>query len=113
MAETLERYNAQVKEGRDGDFFKAPEHLTTIGKAPYYIIRLQRNFDVTMGGVSVNEHIQAVDPNNRPIPGLYVTGDAASNWMGTEYGPLFSSFAWAMNSGYLAGEEASAFIREN
>lgn len=113
LAETLERYNAQVKEGRDGDFFKAPEHLTTIGKAPYYIIRLQRNFDVTMGGVSVNEHIQAVDPNNRPIPGLYVTGDAASNWMGTEYGPLFSSFAWAMNSGYLAGEEASAFIREN
>ena len=39
------------------------------------------------------------------------TGDNASNWMGEEYGPMFSSFCWAMNSGYLAGEEAAAYVK--
>ena len=86
--------------------------MTCLLYTSFYMIRLQRNFDVTMGGVSINEHIQAVNSQSKPIPGLYVTGDAASNWMGTEYGPLFSSFAWAMNSGYLAGEEAAATLRE-
>ena len=57
---------------------------------------------MTMGGISINEHLQALRPDQSVIPGLYVTGDNASNWMGEEYGPMFSSFCWAMNSGYLA-----------
>ena len=56
--------------------------------------------------------LQALRPDQSIIPGLYVTGDNASNWMGEEYGPMFSSFCWAMNSGYLAGEEAAAYVSQ-
>ena len=72
---------------------------------PWYAVKLIRKFDVTMGGVSVNARLQALRPDQTVIPGLYVTGDNASNWMGENYGPFFSSFAWACNSGYLAAGE--------
>ena len=109
---TVERCNGHCDAGKDDEFYKAPEHLRKIQTGPFYAIRLQRNFDVTMGGISINEHLQALRPDQSVIPGLYVTGDNASNWMGEEYGPMFSSFCWAMNSGYLAGEEAAAYVSQ-
>lgn len=106
LQKTMDCYNAMCAAGYDSELFKAGEHMTAIKTPPYYAVRMQRNFDVTMGGVSINSNLEAVTPSGEAIPGLYVTGDIASNWMGEDYGPLFSSFAWAMNSGYLAGEEA-------
>lgn len=108
---TVDRCNAQCDAGKDDEFYKAPEHLRKIQTGPFYAVRLQRNFDVTMGGITINEHLQALRPDQSVIPGLYVTGDNASGWMGEEYGPMFSSFCWAMNSGYLAGEEAAAYSK--
>ena len=58
-----------------------------------------------MGGVSIDEKCRALRSDGSVIRGLYVCGDIASNWMGTDYGPLFSSFAWAVNSGMLTAEE--------
>lgn len=112
LRQTLDRYNAMADAGRDSEFFKDAEDLVRIDQPPYYVVRMQRNFDVTMGGVSIDAKLRAVRPDGSAVQGLYVTGDAASNWMGTEYGPLFSSFAWAMNSGYLAAEEALGSIKE-
>lgn len=106
LRETLDAYNAMCKEGYDSQLFKDKEYLVPITAPPYYAVRLQTNFDVTMGGVSINNRMEAVKASGDVVPGLYVTGDVASNWMGEEYGPLFSSFAWAANSGYLAAEEA-------
>jgi fumarate reductase flavoprotein subunit len=103
-----ERCNAQYEAGLDDELFKKKENLRPIRTAPFYALRLQRNFDVTMGGISVNENTQALRPDQSVVPGLYVTGDIASNWMGSDYGPLFSSFAWAINSGVIAGDEATA-----
>lgn len=108
---TIEEYESFCEKQHDDVFYKSPEHLKTMGSGPWYALKLYRKFDVTMGGVSVNVNIQAITPEGDPIPGLYVTGDAASGWMGTEYGPLFSSFCWAMNSGYLAAEEAVKAIK--
>ncbi len=111
LENTVARYEELVAKGHDDDFYKAPEHLVSLGQGPWYAAKLYRKFDVTMGGVSINENLQVIRPGGAPIAGLYATGDVASNWMGTDYGPLFSSFAWAMNSGFLSGEEAAAFVR--
>jgi len=112
LRETVERCNRHYEQGYDDELFKKKENLRPIKDAPFYAIRIMRNFDVTMGGVSINERLQALRPDGSVIPGLYVTGDCASNWMGTQYGPLFSSFAWAVNSGYLAAEEARQYVKE-
>ena len=111
LEKTLKAYDGFCEKGHDDELLKAPEHLKEMGNGPFYAAKMYRKFDVTMGGVSVNEKIQVVRPDQTPIPGLYATGDVASNWMGTDYGPLFSSFSWAMNSGYLAGEEAAEYSK--
>lgn len=110
LAATVAEYEEFCRKKHDDAFYKSPEYLLPLGHGPWYAVKLYRKFDVTMGGVSVNENIQTLTPEQQPIPGLYATGDVASGWMGTEYGPLFSSFCWAMNSGYLAAQEAVEHI---
>ena len=112
LAETLEKYADFCENGHDDQYYKAPEHLIPLGEGAIYAAKLYRKFDVTMGGVTVDANLRVVRPDETPIPGLYATGDVASGWMGRDYGPLFSSFSWAMNSGYLAGEEAAANAKE-
>lgn len=111
LAGTVEAYNAMCGARHDTELFKAPEHLVPISSPPYYAVRMQRNCDVTMGGVSINYRLEVVRPDQTPIPGLYATGDVASGWMSKEYGPAFSSLAWALNSGYLAAEEAACALK--
>ena len=111
LRNTVSVYESYVTKGHDDDLLKEPEHLVPLGSGKWYAAKLYRKFDVTMGGVSINENLQVIRPNQTVIPGLYATGDTASGWMGKDYGPLFSSFAWAMNSGYMAGEEAAAFTK--
>lgn len=111
LANTVNVYGAYIEKGHDDELLKDPEHLVSLGGGKWYAAKLYRKFDVTMGGVSINENLQVIRPDQTVIPGLYATGDTASGWMGKDYGPLFSSFAWAMNSGYMAGEEAAAFAK--
>lgn len=106
LQRTLEDYEGYCAAGYDSEFRKAPEYLVSQGmEGPWYGVRLVRKFDVTMGGVSIDEHNRALRPDGSIIHGLYVCGDIASNWMGEEYGPIFSSFAWALNSGFFAADE--------
>ena len=111
LQNTVDVYHGYVAKKHDDELLKAPEHLVPLGDGKWYAAKLYRKFDVTMGGVSINENLQVIRPDKSVIPGLYATGDTASGWMGKDYGPLFSSFAWAMNSGYMAGEEAAAFAK--
>ena len=106
LRSTLEEYEKYCANGRDEDFLKDPKYLLPLGlEGPWYAVKMYRKFDVTMGGISINAHMQALRPDQSIIPNLYVVGDNASNWMGENYGPFFSSFAWACNSGYLAAGE--------
>lgn len=106
LRQTLEQYETFCAAGKDGEFMKDPKYLLPLGlEGPWYGVKMLRKFDVTMGGVSIDSRLRALRPDGTPIPGLYAAGDTASNWMGEEYGPLFSSFAWACNSGYLAAGE--------
>lgn len=106
LRQTLEQYERFCAQGRDGEFMKDPKYLLSMGtQGPWYAVKMLRKFDVTMGGVSIDAHLRALRPDGSVIAGLYAAGDTASNWMGEEYGPLFSSFAWACNSGWLAAEE--------
>lgn len=103
---TLERYESFCKAGHDEEFHKDPQFLMSLGlEGPWYAVKLIRKFDVTMGGVSIDSRNRALRPDGSAIPGLYVCGDIASGWMGEDYGPIFSSFAWALNSGFFAADE--------
>ena len=109
LQKTLTDYENFCAAGEDKEFRKDPQYLMSMGlDGPWYAIKLIRKFDVTMGGVTIDAENRALRPDGSVIPGLYVCGDIASGWMGEDYGPLFSSFAWAVNSGFLTADEICA-----
>ena len=64
----------------------------------------------TLGGVKINEDIQAVDDNNQPIPGLWVAGNDAGGMYGNSYiGIEGGTLGFAYTSGKLAGENAAQY----
>lgn len=107
LVHTVAEYNAGCARGTDTEFYKEAAFLRPIEKAPFYVIRGHRFFDTTHGGITINEDLNALDTQRRPIPNLFVSGDNASGWCGQEYGPPAGSLTWAFNSGYLAGEAAA------
>ena len=113
LKETLKNYEGFCAAGEDREFRKDPQYLMPMGlDGPWYAVKLIRKFDVTMGGVTIDAKNRALRPDGSVIPGLYVCGDIASGWMGEEYGPLFSSFAWAVNSGFLTADEICGTLQD-
>lgn len=113
LRQTLLDYERFCQNGCDEQFRKDPQYLTSLGMdGPWYAVKLIRKFDVTMGGVTIDRYHRALRPDGSAIAGLYVCGDIASGWMGEEYGPIFSSFAWAVNSGYLAADEICKSLKK-
>jgi fumarate reductase flavoprotein subunit len=66
----------------------------------------------TLGGIRVNERMEALDTGLRPIPGLYAAGVVTSGWESETYCSDLSgsAFGYAINSGRIAGESAARFI---
>ena len=68
---------------------------------------------ITLGSVSsllINENMQVINTEDKPIPGLYSCGAEAfaaimeGNYQGSGVG-----LGYAFTSGYMAGEEAAKF----
>ena len=76
LAETIERFNANIMAGKDVDFGKPIlENTGTLKTPPYYAIRLWPKVHYTMGGVLINERAQVLDLSKTPIGGLYAAGE--------------------------------------
>ncbi|HAL87013.1 MAG TPA: hypothetical protein DCM31_09230 [Deferribacteraceae bacterium] len=105
------RYNELAKIG-DVDFHNEPQFMYPLIKAPYYAIRFAARSLGTLGGVVVNENLQAVDKNYDPIPGLYTVGNDATGVWGNSYVEICgASLGFAFTSGMLAGEDAASFVK--
>jgi fumarate reductase flavoprotein subunit len=112
LKKTIEDYNHYVETGVDEEMFKDPQWLKLpIKTAPFYAMKMMRFNQCTHGGISIDEKMQVIkDDWRNPIPGLYATGDSASGWC-SELGWLgMTSLTWALNSGYMAGENAAEYI---
>lgn len=112
---TVEDYNTAIKTKEDA-YGKSKDSLVYgIEEGPFYAVKMQISNLGTLGGVRVNDKLQATDENLKPISGLYVVGNDAAGFYGnnTAYPPyegLATGFAW--NSGRIAGEDASSKLKE-
>jgi fumarate reductase flavoprotein subunit len=108
----VERYNEYCDSGRDGEFFKRRGFLLPLRKPPFYAVLGVQGFDTTLGGIKIDHRMEVVDQDGRPIPGLYATGDCASQWEHRYYNLRHpgSAMTFAFCSGYIAGQEAAAYI---
>ena len=65
----------------------------------------------TLGGIKINQHMEVLDRQDEPIPGLYAAGDAAGGWEYDSYNTALTGFGFgfAINSGRIAGENAAEY----
>ena len=65
----------------------------------------------TVTGLVVNTRMRVLDEASREIPGLYAVGaDASSTLYDRMYSGSGDALAWAMTSGFLAGESSAASL---
>lgn len=108
---TIDEYNHFVDINYDEDFVKPRELLQKLS-GKLYAVKLEPYYLTSLGGVTVNTKLQALDEDWNVIPGLYVTGnDATGGLFGDTY-PLDvpgTTLGFAVNSGRMA---AKAILKE-
>jgi fumarate reductase flavoprotein subunit len=112
---TIEEYNTFCNQGYDPIFAKERRYLMPLRTPPYYAIGgSSRGLLDTVGGIKINEHMEVLDKQDNPIPGLYAAGVCAGGWQAIGYCGVYTSGAavgFAINSGRIAGENAVKFAR--
>jgi 3-oxosteroid 1-dehydrogenase len=122
LAETVERFNQNAERGSDPDYGRGesaynralgdPNHrvhpcLGPIDEPPYYAVQVVPGDIGTCGGLVTDEHAQVVDEHDRPIDGLYATGNGTATVMGRHYLGPGASIANTMVFGYVAARHAT------
>lgn len=113
LKETADRYNKAVQNQKDDLFYKDAEYLKFGFKTgPFYAIKVSGSTYGSIGGVRVNEDLQALTAEGKVIEGLYAVGNDAGGIYDNTYPDIEGlTIAFAVNSGRIAGEHASATIK--
>jgi fumarate reductase flavoprotein subunit len=105
---TVARYNELCKGGKDLDFGKRSDRMTTVDKPPYYAGQAVIAFLVSLGGLYVNTKLQLLDQDRKPIEGIYMAGNTVGNRTANDYTTMCPGMthAFAWTTGYLAAKSA-------
>jgi fumarate reductase flavoprotein subunit len=114
LRSTVEEYNRYCDRGHDETFVKDAKFLMPLRTPPYYALKCCQSFHGTIGGIKINHHMEVLDGQGSPIPGLFAGGNDAGGWESRTYGIVLpgSAFGFALNSGRIAGERVVAYLRE-
>jgi fumarate reductase flavoprotein subunit len=109
---TIDEYNSFCDEGHDKIFVKDIKYLLPLRTPPYYAVVFYPRFLCTIGGIKVNHHMEVVDKEDNPIPGVYAAGNDVGGWEPEVYNQILTgtAFSFAVNSGRIAGEHAAKYI---
>ncbi len=109
---TINAYNASCHRGLDEMFVKDPKYLMPLETPPYHALKCHSGFLGTIGGIKINHHMEVLNTQGTPIPGLYAAGVDTGGWQGDTYTGrdlAGSAFGFAVNSGRIAGENAARY----
>ncbi len=105
---TVDRYNDLCERGYDEDFGKKQRYLRPLIVPPYFAVRGISTILDTIGGIIINDRMEVLDMDRKPVPGLFAAGTVTSGWESEVYCSDLSAsaFGFAVNSGRIAGENA-------
>jgi 3-oxosteroid 1-dehydrogenase len=121
LVQTVARFNEYARKGLDPDFGRGqsayndclgdpgfePNHaLGALDRAPFYATEIYPGDVGTCGGVVTDQYGRVLDERDRPIPGLYATGNITATVMGRTYPGAGASVANTMVFGYVAARHA-------
>ena len=109
---TIDEYNATCDCGHDSLFVKDRKYLRPLRTPPYYAIRGHVSICDAYGGIKINEHMEALDNMDNPIPGLFAAGSTTGCWESESYCYHLTGHlvGFALNSGRIAGENATKYV---
>lgn len=122
LSSTVERFNEHAAKGVDPDYGRGESAynralgdpnrkvhpcLGPIDEPPYYACEVVPGDIGTCGGLLTDEQARVLDEHDRPIPGLYATGNSTATVMGRHYLGPGASIANSMVFGYLAARHAA------
>ncbi|MBQ9068171.1 MAG: FAD-binding protein, partial [Eggerthellaceae bacterium] len=111
----VEKWNACCEAGKDDFMYPMPpEWLHAIKDPPFYGCRIGGNLYGTKCGLAINDHMQVMGTNGRPIEGLYAGWHTAGGAVGENsyigdviLGSLLGDVSLAFCGGYLCGTFAN------
>ena len=112
--ETVEEYNDMCDAGFDEIFEKDRRYLYPCSKGPFYALEFYAGAYGTLGGIKINHKCEVITDDYKTIPGLYAVGTDACAIYGDCYPFTFAgnTMGFCLNSGRMAGENASEYIDE-
>lgn len=112
FVENVEEYNDMCEAGWDDLFEKDRRFLYPISKGPFYALEFYAGAYGTLGGIKINHRLEVVTPEDKKIPGLYAVGTDVCAIYGDCYPFTFAgnTMGFCLNSGRMAGENASEYI---
>jgi fumarate reductase flavoprotein subunit len=114
LKSSIDEYNRFCDQKHDALFSKDSRFLLPLRTPPYYAIRCVQVTHNTLGGIKVNHHMEVLDQQGKPIPGLYATGVDTGGWVSDTYCLILSgnAFGFAVNGGRIAAENAVKYLSE-
>lgn len=103
LAQTIADWNTMVDAGEDTSFGR--EELMQLDDSKIYIVEQRLRFATTLGGIDVNDKLEALTVDGDIIPNLYAAGEVVGGANGIEAMPG-CMLSWAVNSGRFAGYNA-------
>jgi 3-oxosteroid 1-dehydrogenase len=122
LAETIDHFNEHARKGVDPDFGRGESAynrslgdpnrkvhpcLGPIDEGPYYACEVLPGDIGTCGGLVTDAHARVLDQQDKPIEGLYATGNSTATVMGRHYLGPGASIANTMVFGYVAARHAA------
>ncbi len=118
---TLETYNAAVQKGEFDPDIKDCKHTTSLrpektnwatrlDTPPFHAYAVSLGITFTFGGIRINTDAAVVDYLDRPIPGLFATGEMTGGFFYLNY-PGGAGLMRGAVFGRLAGSHAARFAR--
>lgn len=109
LKSTVEQYNDCCDNEKDHYLGKDEKFLNALRKPPYYAAKGRTDFLNTIGGIRINERLEAQDIKGRSIPGLYAVGADASGWCANFYNGYIpgNAIGFCVYSGRAAGKNAA------
>ncbi|MBR6231056.1 MAG: FAD-binding protein, partial [Lachnospiraceae bacterium] len=107
---TVDRYNDLVRSGKDTDFGKRPELLTSITEPPFYAMKFAAATLCIVGGLLTDLKYHVLRANGDIVKGLYAIGNVSGGLYASDYPLLIpgSTHGRALLSGCTAAEDCAA-----
>lgn len=114
LKKTVNDYNSFCDMGCDKMLGKDSQYLYPVRKPPYYAIKCYQGSHGTIGGIKINHHMEVINLQGKPIPGLFAAGNDTGGWESDTYCYVLSgtALAYAINSGRIAGESAVNYLNQ-